>query len=98
MFPNVRLMIAAMAASVAALCCGFAMFATVRVNNEPLSRLPAGSTPLHLATDGAAPSTALMAGQAFGVRLPLTQTQSAGVVASPFAATGSETTASEPQQ
>ena len=38
MFPNVRLLIAAVVASVVALSCGFALFAAFRVNHEPLSR------------------------------------------------------------
>ena len=49
MFPNVRLLIAAVVASVVALSCGFAMFATFRVNHEPLSRLATGAAPLQLA-------------------------------------------------
>jgi hypothetical protein len=78
MFPNVRLMIAAVAASVLALCCGFAMFAAFRVNHEPLSRLTAGNAPLQLAADSAAPSAAtLPAGQPFGARFELIQTQAA---------------------
>ena len=39
MFPNVRLLIVALVASVVALSCGFALFAAFRVNHEPLSRL-----------------------------------------------------------
>jgi hypothetical protein len=48
MFPNVRLLIAAMIGSVVALSCGFGMFAALRVNHEPLARLPSGSAPLQL--------------------------------------------------
>ena len=47
MFPNVRLMIAAIAASIVALSCGFGVFAAFRVNHEPLARLP--STPMQFA-------------------------------------------------
>jgi hypothetical protein len=48
MFPNVRLLIAAMIGSVVALSCGFSIFAALRVNHEPLARLPSGSAPLQL--------------------------------------------------
>jgi len=48
MFPNLRLLIGALAASVAALCCGFGVFAAFRVSHEPLSRLPAATAPLQL--------------------------------------------------
>ena len=49
MFPNFRLMIAAVAASVVALSCGFGVFAALRVNHEPLARLPPATAPLQLA-------------------------------------------------
>ena len=48
MFPNVRLLLAAMISSVVALSCGFGIFAALRVNHEPLARLPSGSAPLQL--------------------------------------------------
>jgi hypothetical protein len=48
MFPNVRLLVAAMIGSVVALSCGFGIFAALRVNHEPLARLPSGSAPLQL--------------------------------------------------
>lgn len=48
MFPNVRLMIGALFASVVALTCGFGIFAAFRVNHEPLSRLPANTVALQL--------------------------------------------------
>jgi hypothetical protein len=51
MFPNFRLMIAAVAASVVALSCGFGVFAALRVNHEPLARLPAATAPLQLVPD-----------------------------------------------
>jgi outer membrane biosynthesis protein TonB len=82
MFPNVRLMIAAVAASILALCCGFAMFAAFRVNHEPLSRLAAGNAPLQLAADSTAPSAAMLpAGQPFGARFELIQAQPAAAAA-----------------
>jgi len=59
MFPNVRLMIAAVAASVVALSCGFGVFAAFRVNHEPLARLQ--SAPLQLVVGNAAPQSLLLA-------------------------------------
>lgn len=63
MFPNVRLMIAAIAATVVALSCGFGLFATFRVNHEPLVRLPAATAPLQRVADntGALPVPAAAA-------------------------------------
>src|ERR1700730_16524002 len=79
MFPNIRLMIAAVAASVVARSCGFAMFATFRVNHEPLSRLAAGAAPLQLAARNAAPGVAMpVRAGSFGNRFPLHQADSAG--------------------
>jgi hypothetical protein len=46
MFPNVRLLIAATIVSVVALSCGFAVFAALRVNHEPLAR--SAAPPLRL--------------------------------------------------
>jgi hypothetical protein len=51
MFPNFRLMIAAVAAAVVALSCGFGVLAALRVNHEPLARLPLATAPLQLAPD-----------------------------------------------
>jgi hypothetical protein len=48
MFPNIRLMIAAMVASIVALSCGFGVFAAFRVNHESLVRLPPVTAPLQL--------------------------------------------------
>jgi hypothetical protein len=48
MFPNVRLLIAAIIVSVVALSCGFGVFAALRVNREPLARLPSAAPPLQL--------------------------------------------------
>lgn len=59
MFPDVRLMIAAVAASVVALSCGFGVFAAFRVNHEPLARLQ--SAPLQLVVGNAAPQSLLLA-------------------------------------
>lgn len=51
MFPNLRLLIGAVLASVVALCCGFAGFAAFRVNHEPLRRLPTDTAALQLVAD-----------------------------------------------
>ena len=82
MFPNVRLLIAAVVASVVALSCGFALFAAFRVNHEPLSRLATGAAPLQLAADNPMPSVATPApANSFGNRFPLNQADIAGASA-----------------
>ncbi len=79
MFPSVRLLIAAVVASMVALSCGFAMFAAVRVNREPLSRLAAGAAPLQLAAGNPMPTAAMpAAAESLGVRFQLNQADSAG--------------------
>jgi len=58
MFPNVRLLIGAFVASVVALSCGFGLFAAFRVNHEPLSQLPVGTSPVRfVANEAAVPRT-----------------------------------------
>jgi hypothetical protein len=82
MFPDVRHLIAAVVASVVALSCGFAMFATFRVNHEPLSRLAAGAAPLQLAAGNPTPGVAMpMPADSFGNRFPLKEADSAGASA-----------------
>ena len=54
MFPNVRLMIVAILAAIAGIGCGLGLFATFRVNHEPLARFAEGSSPLQLAFDNRA--------------------------------------------
>ena len=82
MFPNVRLLIAAVVASVVALSCGFAVFATFRVNHEPLSRLAAGAAPLQLAAGNPMPPAAIPApADSFGNRFPLNNGDTAGASA-----------------
>jgi hypothetical protein len=54
MFPNMRLFVGALLASVVTLCCGFGVFAAFRVNHEPLSRLPADTVALQLVANEAA--------------------------------------------
>jgi hypothetical protein len=51
MFPNVRLMVVAILAAIAGIACGLGLFATFRVNHEPLARLAEGSPPMQLAFD-----------------------------------------------
>lgn len=59
MFPNFRLLVGAVIASVVALSCGFGLFAAFRINHEPLGRLPADTAPLQLvANEVAAPVAA----------------------------------------
>ncbi len=79
MFPNVRLLIAAVVASVVALSCGFAVFAAFRVNHEPWSRLATGAAPLQLAAGNPIPSIAMPAPvDSLGNRFRLNQADSAG--------------------
>jgi len=56
MFPNVRLLVGALFASVVALSCGFGLFAAFRVNHEPLSRLPVGTAPVQFVANEVAAS------------------------------------------
>jgi hypothetical protein len=79
MFPNVRLMIAAMVASVVALSCGFGVFAAFRVNHEPLVRLPPATAPLQLVADNATTRTVMAAApEPFDFRFQINQPQNAG--------------------
>jgi len=54
MFPNIRLMVVAILAAIAGISCGLGLFATFRVNHEPLVRLAEGSPPLPLGLDNLA--------------------------------------------
>ena len=93
MFPNVRLMIAAMLASVVALVCGFGMFAVFRVSHEPLARSPAAAASLRLVADNAAySSTSLASSVPFDRRLQVgAQPSTAGTTDVPEAAGERET-------
>jgi len=51
MFPNIRLLFAALFGSVMTLGCCFAVFAILGVSHEPLSRPPSASAPLHFVTE-----------------------------------------------
>jgi hypothetical protein len=57
MFPNVRLMIAAVLASVVVLTCGFGIFAAFRVSHEPLGRAQPVGAPMQLVADYTAPAS-----------------------------------------
>ena len=54
MFPNVRLMVVAILAATTGISCGLGLFATFRVNHEPLARSAEGSPPLQLALNNRA--------------------------------------------
>jgi hypothetical protein len=89
MFPNVRLMIAAMLASVVALVCGFGMFAVFRVSHEPFARSPAATASLRLVADNAAYSYAgLASGVPFDRRLQVAAEPSAAATTDMPEATG----------
>ena len=55
MFLNVRLLVVAVLAAIAGITCGLGLFATFRVNHEPLARFSEGGPPLQLAFDNLAP-------------------------------------------
>jgi hypothetical protein len=72
MFPNVRLMIVAMLASLTAICCCFGVFAAFRVNHEPFTRSQSSNPPLQLVFGNGAPAAVTDAAVApFGVRFAL---------------------------
>jgi hypothetical protein len=69
MLPNIRLLVVAVLAAIAGISCGLGLFATFRVNHEPLVRFSEGGPPLQLAFDNrtAAPEAAAP----IAARLPL---------------------------
>lgn len=76
MFPNVRLIIAAIAASIVGISCGLGVFAAFRVNHDPFARLPSSAPPLQLVFSNAAPDPVTdAAATPFGVRFPLNAPQ-----------------------
>jgi len=94
MFPNVRLLIVAVFASIVALSCGFGVFAAFRVNHDPLSRLPPVTAPLQLVADNAAPTTVTIApGTPFGSRFRFGEAQIGNAAADAPAQHASETQA-----
>ncbi len=85
MFPNVRVMMAAIFASVVVLICGFGMFAVFRVGHEPLVRLPPATAPLQLIAHSDATPSQVAAGEPFDRRFQISAPQSAGdATASPM--------------
>ena len=56
MFPNIRLMIVTVVAAILGIGCGLGLFATFRVNHEPLARLSDGGAPLQLAWEKVIPA------------------------------------------
>jgi len=76
MFPNIRLMIAAIVASIVALSCGFGVFAAFRVNHEPLVRLPPVTAPLQLIAGNSA-AVAVATAEPFDRRFQTSPPQSA---------------------
>jgi hypothetical protein len=60
MLPNVRLLIAAMLASILVLICGFGVFAAFRVSRDPIAHLPVAAPPSQLLAETRAASSAVM--------------------------------------
>jgi hypothetical protein len=84
MFPNVRLIIVAMLASMASICCCLGVFAAFRVNHEPFTRSQSSNPPLQLVFGSGAPVVATDAAVApFGVRFALNVPPAAGPVPTP---------------
>src|ERR1700744_2959293 len=74
MFPNGRLVIVAMLASVVAVSCGLGVFAAFRVNHQPFTRLQSADPPLQLVFGSGAPAPAPVrdvSAAPFGVRFLL---------------------------
>jgi len=61
MLPTLRLLIAAMLATVVVLICGFGIFATFRVSHDPIAHLPTAAVPLQMVAEAGAGSGALSA-------------------------------------
>jgi len=92
MFPNVRLLIAALLASVFALSFGFGVFAALRVNRDPLGQVPAGTAALQLtASEAAAAPATWGVPLGPGIRLSEAQTGAVATDASIVAPAGRET-------
>ncbi len=77
MFPNVRLMIAAMLASTVAIGCGLGLFAAFRVNSGPFARSSDSGPPLQLVVAHAMPAPDAAAAP-FGVRFPIEEPRAGG--------------------
>ena len=96
MFPNIRLMVVAILAAIAGIGSGLGLFATFRVNHEPLARLAEGSAPLQLAFDN--PALGSDARAPLEARLPVNDAAKAisvpVIIAAPSSATPSPATPS----
>ena len=96
MFPNIRLMVVAILAAIAGIGSGLGLFATFRVNHEPLARLAEGSAPLQLAFDN--PALGSDARASLEARLPVNDAAKAisvpVIIATPSSATPSPATPS----
>jgi hypothetical protein len=69
MFPNIRVMIAALLASIAGISCGLGALAAFRVNHQPFTRMQSANPPLQLAFGAGLPETLTDGRPApFGVR------------------------------
>jgi hypothetical protein len=79
MFPNVRMMIVALLASMVAVICAMGMFAAFGVTHEPFAQLPSDKSPLQLVFDHTVPAAD---GRAlpFGVRFQINAASSGGGV------------------
>jgi hypothetical protein len=105
MFPNMRLMIATTLASVAALICGFGLFAAVHVRHEPLARVSPAAVALRLKGGGNVVALPVMTMVPFNDALRTGATESAGGVstlafsgAAPNEPTGTQTVAPSDDQ
>jgi hypothetical protein len=80
MFPNIRLVIVALLATITGISCGLGLFAAFRVNREPFAHLPNGAAPLQLvfAVPGPAPATDAAP---FGIRFQVNVPQAAAAAA-----------------
>jgi hypothetical protein len=69
MFPNGRLVLVAMVASVVAVSCGLGVFAAFRVNHQPFTRMQSADPPLQLVFGNGAPAPVKDVSAApFGIR------------------------------
>jgi hypothetical protein len=80
MFPNVRMMIVAVVASVVTLSFVFGVLATFLVSHQPLGRMTSGAVSLQLAADDVVSTGAGPTGETFGSRFRLSAVQTSGVV------------------
>jgi hypothetical protein len=77
MFPNVRMIIVALLASMVAVICAMGMFAAFGVTHEPFAQLPSDKPPLQLVFDHTVPAADARA-LPFGVRFQINAASSGG--------------------